>query len=44
MIHVSELKDGFVEKVEDVVKEGESVRAKIIKTERGKISLSLKGV
>jgi polyribonucleotide nucleotidyltransferase len=44
MIHVSELKDGFVKKVEDVVKEGDFVRAKIIKTERGKVSLSLKGL
>jgi len=44
MIHVSELKDGFVKKVEDVVKEGDFVRAKIIKTERGKTSLSLKGL
>ncbi len=42
MIHVSELKDGFVEKVSDVVKLGEIVRAKVIKTEKGKIGLSLK--
>ena len=42
MIHVSELKDGFVEKVSDVVKLGEIVKAKVIKTEKGKIGLSLK--
>ena len=30
MIHVSELKNGFVKKVEDVVKVGDFVRAKII--------------
>ncbi len=42
MIHVSELKDGFVEKVEDVVKVGDFVRAKVIKSENGKIGLSLK--
>ncbi len=42
MIHVSELKDGFVKKVEDVVKLGDFVRAKIIKAENGKIGLSIK--
>jgi len=42
MIHVSELKAGFVKKVEDVVKLGDFVRAKIIKVEDGKIGLSLK--
>ncbi len=42
MIHVSELKPGFVKKVEDVVKLGDFVRAKIIKAEDGKIGLSLK--
>jgi polyribonucleotide nucleotidyltransferase len=42
MIHVSELKAGFVKKVEDVVKLGDFVRAKIIKAEDGKIGLSLK--
>ncbi|MBI2024486.1 MAG: polyribonucleotide nucleotidyltransferase [Candidatus Harrisonbacteria bacterium] len=43
MIHVSELKEGFVKKVEDVVKVGDFVRAKIIKVENGKIGLTLKG-
>ncbi len=42
MIHVSELRDGFVKKVEDVVKVGDFVRAKIVKMENGKIGLSLK--
>jgi polyribonucleotide nucleotidyltransferase len=42
MIHVSELKDGFVKLVTDVVKLGDFVRAKVIKTEAGKIGLSLK--
>ena len=42
MIHVSELKQGFVKKVEDVVKLGDFVRAEIIKAEDGKIGLSLK--
>jgi polyribonucleotide nucleotidyltransferase len=44
MIHVSELKDGFVKKVEDVVKLGDFVRAKVIRAENGKISLSLKAL
>lgn len=44
MIHVSELKEGFVKKVEDVVKLGQVVKAKIIKSDMGKIGLSLKGV
>ena len=42
MIHVSELKDGFVKKVEDVLKMGDFVRAKIVKMDNGKIGLSLK--
>ncbi len=44
MIHVSELKEGFVQKVEDVVRIGDSVKAKIIRVENGKIGLSLRGV
>ncbi|MCX6702840.1 MAG: S1 RNA-binding domain-containing protein [Candidatus Wolfebacteria bacterium] len=44
MIHVSELKNGFVEKVEDVVKLGQRVKAKIIKAENGKIGLSIKAL
>ncbi len=42
MIHVSELKQGFVKQVEDVVHLGDRVRAKVIKAENGKIGLSLK--
>ncbi len=44
MIHVSELKEGFVKKVEDVVHEGQVVKAKIIRAEEGRIGLSLKGI
>ncbi len=44
MIHVSELKEGFVKKVEDVVKLGAFVRAKVIKVENGKIGLSIKAL
>ena len=42
MIHVSELKQGFVKSVEDVVHLGDHVRARIIKAENGKVGLSLK--
>jgi polyribonucleotide nucleotidyltransferase len=42
MIHISELKQGFVKNVEDVVHLGDHVKAKIIKAENGKIGLSLK--
>ena len=44
MIHVSELKEGFVKKVEDVVRLGDRVKAKIIKLEDGRIGLSLKAL
>ena len=42
MIHVSELQDGFVKNVIDVVKLGDFVRAKVYKVEDGRIGLSLK--
>ncbi len=44
MIHVSELKEGFVKKVEDVVHMGQVVTAKIVRSEHGKTSLSLKAI
>ncbi|MCP6720156.1 MAG: polyribonucleotide nucleotidyltransferase [Patescibacteria group bacterium] len=44
MIHVSELKEGFVKNVEEVVKVGDRVKAKVIRVENGKIGLSLKGI
>lgn len=44
MIHVSELREGFVKRVEDVVKLGALVRAKIIKAEDGRIGLSIKAL
>jgi polyribonucleotide nucleotidyltransferase len=44
MIHVSELKNGFVKRVEDVVKVGDFVRAKIIRVEDGRVGLSLKNL
>ena len=43
MIHVSELKNGYVKNVEEVVKLGDFVRAKIIRAdEDGRIGLSMK--
>jgi polyribonucleotide nucleotidyltransferase len=44
MIHVSELKDGYVKNVEDVVHLGDFVRAKIVSADDdgGKIRLSIK--
>ncbi len=43
MIHISELKNGFVKNVEDVLKVGDFVRAKIIRVDPdGHIGLSLK--
>lgn len=44
MVHVSELKEGFVKKVEDVVHLGDEVIAKVIRVEDGKIGLSLKNI
>ena len=44
MVHVSELADGYVKDVKNVVKEGDKVRAKIIKKENGKTGLTLKGI
>lgn len=42
MIHVSELKNGYVKNVSDVLKLGDFVRAKVIRVEDGRIGLSLK--
>lgn len=44
MVHVSELKEGFVKNVTDVVKVGDRVRVKVVKIENGKIGLSMKGM
>lgn len=44
MIHISEIKNGFVKKIDDVIKVGDAVRAKIIKVENGKIGLSIKAL
>lgn len=45
MIHVSELKEGFVKNVEDVVHLGQTVTAKVVRADPdGRIGLSLKNV
>jgi polyribonucleotide nucleotidyltransferase len=45
MCHISELADGYVEKVEDVVKIGDTVRVKVISVDdSGRIKLSRKAV
>ena len=44
MVHVSELREGFVKKVEDVVKVGDIVRVKVVKVEDGRIGLSIKAL
>ena len=45
LVHISQLADKRVEKVEDVVKEGQEVRVKVLEVSRdGKIRLSMKAV
>jgi predicted RNA-binding protein with RPS1 domain len=44
MCHISELADGYVEKVTDVVKVGDEVKVKVILVDdQGRIKLSRKG-
>jgi len=42
LVHISQICDRRIKKPSEVLKVGEKVRAKIIKTEDGKISLSIK--
>lgn len=44
LVHISELRDGYVEKVEDIVSVNEkiTVRVKDVDTERGRISLTMR--
>ena len=45
LVHVSELSDNFVKKVEDVVKLGDMLTAKVIRIDdQGKIALSAKNI
>ena len=42
LVHISELAQKRVEKVTDVVKEGDEVKVKVIGFDRGKVKLSMK--
>ena len=42
LVHISELADKRVDKVTDVVKEGDEVKVKVIGFDRGKVKLSIK--
>jgi polyribonucleotide nucleotidyltransferase len=45
LVHISQISDKRVERVEDVVKEGQNVRVKVLEVDRqGKIRLSMKAV
>ncbi len=45
LIHISEISNKYVKKVEDYLHEGDRVRAKVVKVdERGRIDLSLKSM
>lgn len=44
LVHISQMSDKRVKTPEDVVKVGDTVQAKIIGTEKGKISLSIKAL
>jgi polyribonucleotide nucleotidyltransferase len=45
LVHISQLADKRVEKVEDVVKEGQAVRVKVLEVDKqGRIRLSMKAV
>ncbi len=44
LVHISEMADRRVEKVTDVVNEGDTVKVKVIDIERGKVRLSMKVV
>lgn len=42
LVHISEISNDYVEKVEDYVSRGEEVKVKVISVKDGKISLSMK--
>jgi polyribonucleotide nucleotidyltransferase len=45
MVHISEVKNGFVKTITDVLKQGQMVKAKVVKVdENGKIGLSIKAL
>ena len=44
LVHKSEMSDKFVSNPEEIVKEGQTVKVKVIKLENGRISFSMKGL
>jgi polyribonucleotide nucleotidyltransferase len=44
LLHVSEMSDKFVKDPREIVKEGQEIEVKVVKTENGKVSLSLKNL
>lgn len=42
LVHISELSDGYVKNVEDIVKVGDEVKVKIVSEKDGKIAMSIK--
>ena len=45
LVHISQIKNERVEKVDDVLKEGDEVKVKVLDVDgRGKIKLSMKAV
>lgn len=42
MVHISEIKEGYVENIKDAINLGDHVRAEVISAENGKIGLSIK--
>lgn len=44
LIHISEISDSYVTDVSDFLEKGELIKAKVLSTDNGKISLSLKAV
>lgn len=44
LVHISEISNDYVEKVEDYVEKGQTVKVKVLSVEKGKISLSMKAL
>ena len=44
LVHISQLSDERVEKVTDVINEGDTVKVKVIGFDKGKVKLSIKDV
>jgi S1 RNA binding domain protein len=42
MIHISQVSNGFIKDIHDVLKEGQDVRVKVLSVENGKVSLTLR--